>query len=718
MERVMVEAVKLKDKDAARAEVERLVEERAKGGSNKLDEALAIARVWELEEAKIKKLFKEADEAAAEVWVEEAEAFFKNPGAQPRVEDEAKVEEPEPEPEPEAEPELEIEVELEEEAEGEATYAEDDVNPANDIRRKLWRMQGALEWINSDAWWVEEVGAALWWMSNGNRAAGCEVFVRWAGEEVRGKWQRGFKVRKGGVERIYTEAQKNGWRYPIANNLNKLDEMAVRVEAALVRVGAEIYQLGNRLVRPVKGEADATKGRKTRIAVLVPIEGAYLKDELTRWVDFFRWKKDEREGSGPHGDLVSAMLSRYGKWTFSAVTGIITSPTLRRDGSLLAKEGWDPESGLLVVGPLPVMPKIGTTREDAERAVRTLDGLLDGFPWVDGPSRSVGLSGMITPVVRPSLGCVPMHSSTAPAPGTGKSYLWDIVAVIAIGDMMPIIAVGPNVEEMDKRIDAQVIEGVGLWSMDNVTIPLGGGGMCQVIERPMYKPRVLGKSEMRERRNNWSIFATGNNLRFKDDVTRRVLRAGLDAKMERPELRRFKDNPLERAIADRGEYLWAALTVVKAYQAAGRPGRLPWIGETFGEWSDNVRSALVWLGYDDPVLSMEAVRDSDPSRIARRAMFQAMFNAYGEEAKTAAEMIADAKNGAIKRSKDLMDRPMKDGAAENLKAALVGYVGERLDAKYLGNKLFTDKGAITDDLTLCSDYDTHNKVNAWKVKRL
>ena len=277
------------------------------------------------------------------------------------------------------------------------------------------------------------------------------------------------------------------------------------------------------------------------------MDQSYLKQEITRVVDFFKWKGgDEIERCGSHGDLIHAILGRYGKWKFPTVTGIITAPTLRRDGSLLSVEGWDPESGLLVVGPLPEMPPLSLKpgRADAEKAIRLLDGLLDGFPWVDGPSRSVGLSGLITPVVRASLTCVPLHGVTAPVAGTGKSFLWDIVAVIVVGDMMPIIAAGENVDEMEKRVNSQVIEGVVIWSIDNVSrFPLGGDGLCQVIERPMYKPRILGKSEMRERRNCWTLFATGNNLRFRDDVTRRVLLAAMDAKVERPEKRIFANNP-------------------------------------------------------------------------------------------------------------------------------------------------------------------------------
>ena len=100
--------------------------------------------------------------------------------------------------------------------------------------------------------------------------------------------------------------------------------------------------------------------------------------------------------------LANGVLNRQGEWNFPVVTGIISAPTLREDGTLLATEGWDPASGLLVIGPLPPMPAVAAkpSKDDALRAIRLLDGLLVEFPFVDDPSRSVSLSGLITPVVR------------------------------------------------------------------------------------------------------------------------------------------------------------------------------------------------------------------------------------------------------------------------------------------------------------------------------
>jgi putative DNA primase/helicase len=68
--------------------------------------------------------------------------------------------------------------------------------------------------------------------------------------------------------------------------------------------------------------------------------------------------------------------------------------------------------------------------------------------------------------------------------------------------------------------------------------------------------------------------ANGNNIAVEGDMTRRTLLGRLDAGMERPEEREFADDPVKLVLADRGKYLAAALLIVRAYIAAGMPGRL------------------------------------------------------------------------------------------------------------------------------------------------
>ena len=116
-----------------------------------------------------------------------------------------------------------------------------------------------------------------------------------------------------------------------------------------------------------------------------------------------------------------------------------------------------------------------------------------------------------------------------------------------------------------------------------------------------------------------TYFANGNNITIVGDLCRRVIRSRLDAQMERPELREFKGDPADMIMADRGKYIAACLTICRAYIAAGRPGR-PQKLASFGEWSDTVRSALVWLGEADPVKSMDLSKAEDPETAALLVM--------------------------------------------------------------------------------------------------
>ena len=254
--------------------------------------------------------------------------------------------------------------------------------------------------------------------------------------------------------------------------------MVERTEKALVRASAEIYQNRDRLVRPVRIKvlaappAGSNKSRMTSVATLEKISEPWLKSVTTRYVDFFKWKGEQREGIGVPPDVARAMLSRFGLWEFPTVTGIITAPTLRPDDTILAKEGWDSETGLLLLGPLPAMQRVADepTQDDARQAIGILDGLLTEFPFVDRGSRSAALSALVTPTVRGALKCVPGHSTSSPEPGTGKSYLGDLASGIASGDAMPILATGNQKEELEKRIDAQILAGISLWCLDNVTM--------------------------------------------------------------------------------------------------------------------------------------------------------------------------------------------------------------------------------------------------------
>ena len=91
----------------------------------------------------------------------------------------------------------------------------------------------------------------------------------------------------------------------------------------------------------------------------------------------------------------------------------------------------------------------------------------------------------------------------------------------------------------------------------------------------------------------------GNNIRVKDDMATRVIRSRLDARTEFPDQRKFKRPDLLAYVREhRGELIHAALTIIRAYILAGKPGASKIKGR-FGVWNEMVAAPLVWLGQAD-----------------------------------------------------------------------------------------------------------------------
>ena len=247
------------------------------------------------------------------------------------------------------------------------------------------------------------------------------------------------------------------------------------------------------------------------------------------------------------------------------------------------------------------------------------------------------MSGFLTAVVRRSLKAAPLHAFSSPVAGSGKSFLVDIAAAIATGREASVIAQGPNDEETEKRLGAVLRYGDPLISIDNCEKALGGECLCLITTQPFVRARILGLSEMPELPGRTMLFATGNNLTVIGDMSRRMIMCSLDPKLERPELREFARNPVDLVKADRGKYVCAALTILRAYRLAKEVER-PKPLASYEEWSSTVRGALIWLGMTDPVETMKDVRASDTKLDGLTGVLTSWKEAIGDETLSAAEV--------------------------------------------------------------------------------
>lgn len=486
-------------------------------------------------------------------------------------------------------------------------------------------------------------------------------------------------------------------------------EILTQAETALLAApGPAIYQRSGQLVRVIRLESLVVRGlRRPQGALsIVSVDPPYLCVRLT---ESARWhKRDARSSSGyteidAPFELASRYLSLAGEWRCQALVGLLEAPTLRPDGSLLEEPGYDESTGLYYDRGETTFPAIPAepTQAEAHAALGLLLELLKGFPFVATSDRAAALSAILTALARPCLRSAPLHLFRAPRPRSGKSLLADVVALLATGRTCAVMSQVADPEEERKRLLAILLSGDRVLSYDNVERELGSPALCQVLTQQTISDRILGASRVVSLPTAATFLATGNNLMVSGDLTSRVVTCDLDSGTERPEERTFPVNLYEDIPRRRGELVAAALTILRAYHVAGRPRQpIPaWGG--FEEWSDLVRSSLVWLGEGDPAGGRERIEDADPVRAGLRRLLTAWSTVIGEKPHTVAEVLRTA-------NLDL-GRELRDAFEE-----VIPHKGGEVTARALGKYLAGTENRIESGLKVVRCGIEH-KVALWAV---
>ena len=478
----------------------------------------------------------------------------------------------------------------------------------------------------------------------------------------------------------------------------RLEETVDQAERALIDADRGVYQRANMIVG-VGSAPIITADRKRLVTPQILEFGEHRVMELLMAAAAFE-KWDARANDFVPCNVPMAVVKtfeqRKGKFRLPPLAGIVNGPTMRDDGSLLTVAGYDDATGLLFDPGQDVFPTIPARpfRDDAEQALRTIEDLIADFPFVSDEDRSVALAALLTSCVRRTLRTAPMFAFSAPVPGSGKSKLVDLASVIATGREAGVIAMGSSPEETEKRVASILLSGCAV-ALDNVEAPITGDLLCQMLSQPLTRMRVLGKSESPEMPTNVLVTATGNNLVIGGDMTRRTVVCRLDPGVERPELREFDFEPVTRAKERRGVYLVAALTVLRAFHVAGRPRQVAPLG-SFEEWSDLVRSALMWLGRADPVSTMETARAGDPKLETLRTVLVQWKATIGPERNSASEVAQKASE----KSPNVWEGGKTAFLHPDFRDALLSIAGAGgfIDPSKLGHWLSKNKGRVIDGM--------------------
>ena len=417
-----------------------------------------------------------------------------------------------------------------------------------------------------------------------------------------------------------------------------------QAEAALLAADLGVYQRGENLVRVVRlpqsvGE-DGIK-RPGGVLVIHSLRPAWLKEKFALAALWLKLGIDGEYPINPPSGHVSTLLARVGEWQAPVLHGVVSCPTMRKDGTILQIPGYDPASGLLYEPNGVEFPEVPETptRDDALLALKLLLAPFRDFVFSTPADQSVMLCALLTALIRRILPSAPLFAIDAPTAGSGKSLLCETIGIIAIGHKPTMISQGKNPEEDEKRITSVLMAGDPIIVFDNCDKPLGGDTLCSALTQEVIAARILGRSEVTRMLTNALFMATGNNLEVMGDLGRRTLLCRIDTGEERPDQIEHDFNPIVEARENRAELVVAGLTILRAYYAAGRPNLLLPIG-SFESWNI-VREALVWLKEADPTKTRERVIADDPGKGELADLLEQWADALGEKSTTLAE-IAEA----------------------------------------------------------------------------
>lgn len=518
----------------------------------------------------------------------------------------------------------------------------------------------------------------------------------------------------GSVKTLHSFA-RGGASYQLAQTVENIQVMAgqlseaVEETLAVLRDHPSVFDYGDELVLQEAGR-------------LHPLSEHSLNQFLGSAVQY---TKADRQGKllkvDPPPNLARRILALRDRRRLKPLSGVITAPTLRLDGTVLDTPGYDPETKLVydapekVGDPVPLSPGV----EDCRVALETLWCPFREFPFVDVVDKSVMLSALLTAAVRPVLPTAPAFAFDAPIQGSGKSLLAACVSAMA-GEPKP--SVHPHAcdeDEIRKRLLAVLRSGTRAIVWDNVLGEFNSASMAALLTSPEYSDRVLGVSQSVTLPNRLLVTITGNNLVLAGDLPRRVMVSRIDPQTDAPHAREFDLNPLGYVLGNRSRLIQSALLLMRGWwsSASGRPeGRMA----SFEDWNDLVRNTVAWIGdaiesgrWVDPMEAITRGVKNDPENDALSELLAALEENFGHEtfcSKDVMNLVAPFRDPTRRRSS------ATDGPEFRLYEALITLNEQAVKTTAsLGKTLKFRKDRMVGGRVLRQSQDAHTKTSQWRI---
>jgi hypothetical protein len=342
--------------------------------------------------------------------------------------------------------------------------------------------------------------------------------------------------------------------------------------------------------------------------------------------------------------LLKALQGAGEWWVVPILDGLVRTPVLREDGTLLLDEGYDKptrlyyDPGDLVLPTMMVEP----SRVECELSASSLMGkdLLGDFPFASASDRAAALALLLTPLVRHLVPIAPIAVVDAPKAGTGKGLLVSCAAIITTGAPAQVRSMPATDEEMGKVLTAEMAAGSTFIFFDEAS-RLRSPKLASAITAELYTDRLLGQSSLVTVPQRVTWVCAGNNVQLVGDLNRRAYRIRMNAPVARPwERTDFRHPDLVQWVhRNRGGLLAGLLTMCRGWFAAGCPAPSVELGG-FTEWSRIVGGILEFAGVEGFLGQQRALWGEDEEEREWSTFLLLLHDRFGERAWLVKDLIA------------------------------------------------------------------------------
>lgn len=391
------------------------------------------------------------------------------------------------------------------------------------------------------------------------------------------------------------------------------------------------------------------------------------------------------------------------------LTGVVHTPVLRHDGSVLQDPGYDPATGLYLCNEVTMPPVSDQPPAEDIAASRhlLLDQVLADFPWVADADRANFIALLFTPLLRPyTRGLSPLGAISAPERGAGKTLLADIIMSLYGGVMRTM---SDNDEEMRKAITAVLRGTEPVVIFDNVPArsTVESPSLAQALTNRKWSDRLLGFNENAELANDRLWLATGTNIKLGGDFAQRTTLVRIDPEQPRPDRREdFALDPLDEWVQDnRGHFLHALFVLARAWIAAGAPRAKGLRMRNFTKWAAALGGLLNFHGIDGFLANRDEIDTRDEDTEVWSAFLASWYTRYGDVEQRVTTLRADAEAsyyaGGASGWSDAFPRSSRDD--------------KPVAAKTLSAMLQERNGRFYGEFRLHGRWDRHRKAWFWCV---